>query len=62
MKNQELKKLLIKFNELQINKNDSLEIINPSNYSAIKGGTADIDCKDRFKIKCQQSFTIEETN
>jgi hypothetical protein len=36
-----------------------MEILNPDELGAIKGGLTDIDCKKRFKIKCTNSFTME---
>ncbi|SDH46459.1 hypothetical protein SAMN05421827_12547 [Pedobacter terrae] len=60
MKNQELKQILDRFNSLQLNKSGNLEILNQDEIGAIKGGTTEIDCEGRFKIKCQQNFTIKE--
>lgn len=58
MKNQNLKDVLKKFNSLENTKISNMEVLNHDELSSIKGGSAEVDCKSRFKIKCQQSFTM----
>lgn len=58
MKNKNLKNALKKFNQMEISKVGSMEILNPDELGAIKGGLTDIDCKKRFKIKCTGTFTM----
>lgn len=58
MKNKNLKNALIKFNQMEISKVKSMEILNPDELNAIKGGLSDIDCRKRFKIKCTNNFSI----
>ena len=60
MKNKNLKSALKKFNQLESSKAGNMEVLNPNQLSSVKGGLQDIDCPRRFKIKCQQSFTIED--
>lgn len=59
MKNQNLKGVLKKFNSLENTKTNNMEILNYEELSSIKGGAAEVDCNSRFKIKCQQSFTMK---
>lgn len=58
MKNQNLKDVLKKFNSLENTKFGNMEVLNHDELSSIKGGSTEVDCQSRFKIKCQQSFTM----
>lgn len=49
----------MKFNQMEISKAQSMEVLNPEELGTIKGGLSDIDCRKRFKIKCTNSFTME---
>ena len=56
MKSNNLKNALKKFNEVQ-GSNSRIEILNPLEQGAVKGGTIGCPCKKSQTVTCSQQYT-----
>lgn len=57
MKNANLKKALVRFQETNSIANSRIEILNPIDQGTIRGGTFGCTCKKNQTVICQTSYS-----